>query len=91
MIKDVGESLAIINSSLMNQELIQYTVDGLDDEYETSITIATYFEANFTFDDLHTKSILYKPRVLHTHKGTSCLNHPYGLCHCYYDFLQLPI
>jgi len=48
-IKDVVDSLAAINSPLTTyQELAQYTDDGLDDDYKTFTTIATYFGANFT-------------------------------------------
>ena len=40
-IKDVVDSLADINSPLMDQELIQYIVDGLDDDYEAFIIANT--------------------------------------------------
>jgi len=42
-IKYITDSVAAIKSPLMDQELIHYTVDGLDDDYETFITTATYF------------------------------------------------
>ena len=42
-IKDVVDPLAAINSPLTNQEVIQCIVDGLDDDSETFIIIATYF------------------------------------------------
>jgi len=55
----------------MDQELIQYTIDGLDDDYETFITVATYFRGTFTFDDLRTKLIVHEPWVLRIYKETS--------------------
>lgn len=70
-IKDIAYFLAAIYCPLTNQELIQYIVDGLDDDYDNFITTATYFRDHFTFDDLRTKLILYEPRVLRNRDDTS--------------------
>ena len=63
-INDVADSLAARSSHLTYEELTQYKVDGLDDDYKTFIIAATHVEGKFTFNDLGTKLILYEPRVL---------------------------
>ena len=54
-IKNIFDSLTAINSPLTDQELVQYTIDGLDDQYEVFVTAATYFGRHLTFDELCTR------------------------------------
>ena len=42
-IKNIPDSSAATNTLATEQELIQFTIDGLDDDYEGFITTATYF------------------------------------------------
>jgi len=70
-IKYIFDSLAAINSPLTNQELVQYTLDGLDDQHEVLATVTTYFGSHPTFDDLRTKLIMYEPRVNHLYESSS--------------------
>ena len=60
-IKHIFDSLAAINSPLTNQELVQYTLDGLDDQYEVFATTATYFGGHLTFDELRMKLVMCEP------------------------------
>ena len=53
-IKDVASSLVAINFPLTEQELIQYTAEGLNDDYEQFITAETYFGAVSLVDELRT-------------------------------------
>ncbi|KAJ8450683.1 hypothetical protein Cgig2_021155 [Carnegiea gigantea] len=74
-IKNIVDSFTAINSRLTDQELVQYTIDGLDDQYEVFVTDATYFGGHLTFDELCTKLIIYEPRVTHlceSSNNTTC-------------------
>lgn len=72
-IKVITDSLAAINSPLNDQELIQYTLFGLDQDYESFITAATYFGGHLTFHDLCSKLILYEQHVLYLRDHVSTL------------------
>ena len=74
-IKHIVDSLAAINSPLTDQELIQYTINGLDEQYEIFITAVTYFGQNLKFDKLRNKLIIYKLQVLHLRESTSASSH----------------
>lgn len=58
-IKVIADSLAAINAPITNQELVQYTLFGLDSDNESLVTTAAYFGGNLTFDDLRSKFIVY--------------------------------
>jgi len=56
-IKNIADSSVAINAPLTDQELVQYTIDGLDYQYEIFITEATYFGGKLTFDELRLSSL----------------------------------
>lgn len=70
-IKNITDSLAAISSPLANQELVQYTIDSLDDQYEVFVTVAAYFGGHLTFDELCTKLIVYEPWVTHLRESSN--------------------
>ena len=70
-IKHISDSFAALNSPLTNQEVVQYPLDGLDDQYEVLATATTYFGSHPTFDDFHKKLIMYEPQVNHLHESSS--------------------
>jgi len=47
-IKVIADSLAAINAPLSDQELMQYTIFGLDGDFDNLVTDAAYFGANLT-------------------------------------------
>jgi len=69
-IKVITNSLTATANPLSNQELVQYSLFGLDGDFEGLITVVAYYGGNLTFDDLRAKLILYLQHVLffhHTH------------------------
>jgi len=72
-IKNIVYSPATINSPLTDQELVQYTIDGLDDQYEIFVTTTTYL-------GIILLSMNSAPRLSCMSTGIStCVSHPLRL------------
>ena len=51
-IKAIADSLAANNNPFSDQELVQYTLFGLDHDYNNLVTAVAYFGGHLTFADL---------------------------------------
>lgn len=52
---------------------MQATLNGLDKDYKTMVTTATYFTTHITFDELRTKLIIYEAQVTQLQEASSPL------------------
>jgi len=59
-IKTLADSLAAIQSTFSDLELIQYTTSGLPPDYHHFVTTYSMLPGRHTFDDLHSKLIFYE-------------------------------
>ncbi|KAJ8435581.1 hypothetical protein Cgig2_021735 [Carnegiea gigantea] len=62
-IKDVTDSLASIRTPIPDIELVQLTLNGLDEDYHTLVTTLSYGTNLLTLDDLRSKLIHYEQRL----------------------------
>lgn len=62
-IKATADALAAIWDPLSELELIDFTLSGLDPEYDTIATAMSYFPGQHTFDDLLTKLIMFEHKL----------------------------
>lgn len=66
-IKVIVDSLASIQSPIPDKELIDYTIQGLNEVYEPLLAVVLYSKERVTFDKFHYKLIQYEERVLFLH------------------------
>ena len=72
-VKSIVESLAAIQSPVLDMELVQYTLNVLDPDYNGIVDTLTYMPCTLTFDDVCTKLLFYEQRVQflkHRHSGS---------------------
>ena len=62
-IKHIADSLASIRTPVLDLDLVQLTLNGLDEDYHTLVTTLAYGTTFLTFDDLCSKLIHYKQRL----------------------------
>lgn len=62
-IQGIADSLAAIREPISDLELTDFTLSGLDPEYETIATVLQYFPGQNTFDDLRTKLIMFEHKL----------------------------
>jgi len=58
--KHIADSLASIRTPVLDLELVQLTLNGLDEDYHNLVTTIRYGSTLLTFDDLHSKLIHYE-------------------------------
>ena len=59
-IKHIIDSLASIQTPVPQVDLVQLTLNGLDEDYHTLVTTLSYSTNLITFDDLHSMLIHYE-------------------------------
>jgi len=59
-IKHIADSLASIRTHVSNIDLVQLTLNGLDEDYHTLVTTLSYGSNLISFDDLRSKLIHYE-------------------------------
>lgn len=62
-IKHIAVSLASIRTLVPDFELVQLTLNGLDEDYHNLVTTLSYGTNLFTFDDLRSRLIQYEQRL----------------------------
>lgn len=60
LIKVTVDSLASINSPVVDSDLVHYTISGLPPSYESFVTTVMYMPGTLTFDDLRSKLVFYE-------------------------------
>ena len=59
VVKSISDSLAAIQSPVSEMDLIQYTLNGLDLDYDGIVDTLTYILGTLTFDDVYTNLLFY--------------------------------
>jgi len=62
-IRSFADSLARIGDPLTEQELVELTIFGLDDDYDMFVTTVTYFRSQVSFDELQAKLPIFEQRL----------------------------
>ena len=62
-IKHIADSLASIQTPVSNVDLVQLTLNGLDEDYYNLVATLSYDTNLLTFDDLRSKLIHYEQRL----------------------------
>ena len=62
-VKNIADSLAAIQSAISDMDLIQYTLNALDSDYDGFVDALTHMPGMLTFDDLRNLLIVQEQRV----------------------------
>jgi len=62
-IKHIADSHASIQTPVSNVDLVQLTLNGLDEDYYNLVATLSYDTNLLTFDDLRSKLIHYEQRL----------------------------
>ena len=75
--RNIADSLVVIQSTVSDMDLIQYTLNALDSDYGSFIDGLTHMPGLLTFDGVRNKLIVHEHRVqLLKRCNTRSLTHP---------------
>ncbi|XP_048489768.1 uncharacterized protein LOC125491719 [Beta vulgaris subsp. vulgaris] len=76
-IKVIVDSLAAIQCPVSNQDIVQYTLFGLDHdfEYDHIVTTLLHYPFHINFDDLRPKLLLHEQRLKNSRDGSDSSSH----------------
>ncbi|XP_057251924.1 uncharacterized protein LOC130591941 [Beta vulgaris subsp. vulgaris] len=76
-IKVIADSLAAIQCPMSNQDLVQYTLFGLDrdPDYDHIVTTLLHYPFPISFDDLRHKLLLHEQRLINSKDASDSSSH----------------
>ena len=75
-VKSIADSLASIQSFVLDLDLVQYTLNALGPDYDGNVDTLTYVPGTLTFNDVCTKLLFYEQCVKFLkHRNSGSLTH----------------